>query len=416
MLALHTRFERLGKLMVMSPVRVLILSWLDWTHPLRGGAETYLRETASGLAGRGHDVTVLASAYDGAPHDEELNGVMVVRRGRFWTYGLELPWHYRRLVKQRGNWDVVVEYTHKVPLMSPVWAGRPVVAVAHHLWGRSIFAESPLPVALAVVGAEAMIPLIYRRVPWLAVSPSTCGDLVSRGIPRAHVTLAPNGINVAAEYPITEGAKRGGAVGPRVVWVGRVRRYKRLDMVLRAMVGVRLAVPDAHLEVVGDGPALPAAKRLAATLGLHADAITFHGAVADSVRDDILRRASILVQASVKEGWGRTVLEAGAFGVPSVVADVPGLRDAVADGETGIVVRDVSPSRLGAAIIRLLGDDDERTRLGVGASRVSRSMGWGATIEVAERVLAQAHSSRAHLHASVPPVGTHGTVDRILLE
>ena len=161
-------------------MRIVFLNWFDWTHPLWGGAEVYLRETATRLAARGHDVTVLCSAYAGGAPVEQLDGVTVLRRGRFWTFSLELPWHYRRLVGERGGWDVVVEYTNKVPLFAPVWAGRPVVAVAHHLWGRAIFTESPLPIAAAVWASEALIPVVYRRVPWLAVSPSTRDDLVAR--------------------------------------------------------------------------------------------------------------------------------------------------------------------------------------------------------------------------------------------
>ena len=90
-------------------MRVLVLTWLDWTHPLWGGAEVYLREVSRRLVDRGHEVTVVCSAYAGGVANETLDGVHVARRGRFWTYGLELPWHYRRLVRERGAWDVVLE-------------------------------------------------------------------------------------------------------------------------------------------------------------------------------------------------------------------------------------------------------------------------------------------------------------------
>ena len=361
-----------------------MLNWLDWTHPLWGGAEVYLRETSQRMASRGHEVTVLSSTYDGCVSDEVLHQVRVARRGKFWTYGLELPWHYHRLVRERGALDAVLEYTNKVPLFSPLWAGRPVVAVAHHLWGRAIFAESPLPVATAVWASEALIPLAYRHVPWLAVSPSTRADLISRGIPATSVTLAPNGIDPpsAETAPGTPDPHV-----PRVAWVGRVRRYKRLDLLLRAMAIVRRDVPGTILDVVGDGPALAEARALAAQIGLGTDAVTFHGTVTDAVRDRIVGRAWVLAQPSLKEGWGRTVLEAGTMGVPSVVADSPGLRDAVVDGETGVVVNGSSPDDFARAITGLLRDSAFRSRLGTGARAYAGANGWDRTITATQRVL-----------------------------
>jgi glycosyltransferase involved in cell wall biosynthesis len=365
-------------------MRVLVLNWLDWTHPLWGGAEVYLREVSRRLVDRGHEVTVLCSVYAGGVANETLDGVHVARRGRFWTYGLELPWHYRRLVRERGAWDVVLEYTCKVPLFAPVWAGAPVVAVAHHLWGRAIFAESPLPVAAAVWASEALLPVVYRKVPWLAVSPSTRDDLVSRGIPAASITLAPNGIELPAP---------GSAIGtpdphtPRVVWVGRARRYKRLDLLVRAMVTVRQAVPHATLDVVGDGPALGEARQLAERLGLGPAVVTFHGAVTDEERNRLVGRAWVLAQPSLKEGWGRTVLEAGAFGVPSVVADVPGLRDAVEDGMSGRSVAGDNPVHFGAVLISLLNDRVVQRRLGIGARTTANAHDWSVPVDATKSVM-----------------------------
>jgi glycosyltransferase involved in cell wall biosynthesis len=361
-----------------------VLNWLDWTHPLWGGAEVYLRETSQRMASRGHEVTVLSSTYDGCVSDEVLHQVRVARRGKFWTYGLELPWHYHRLVRERGAWDVILEYTNKVPLFSPLWAGRPVVAVAHHLWGRSIFAESPLPIAAAVWASEALIPLAYRHVPWLAVSESTRADLISRGIPAGSISLAPNGIDLPSAQRAT------GAPDPhlpRVAWVGRVRRYKRLNLLIEAMAIVRRTVADATLDVVGDGPALGEARVLAAQLGLGPDAVTFHGAVPDAVRDQIVGRARVLAQPSIKEGWGRTVLEAAALGVPSVVCDAPGLRDAVLAGTTGVIAPIASASAFARCIIHILTDIAAHNSYRNSCILFARTFNWDTTVQVHEKAV-----------------------------
>ena len=76
--------------------------------------------------------------------------------------------------------------------------------------------------------------------------------------------------------------------------------------------------------------------------------------VAEAV--DAMRRARVLVQPSRKEGWGLTVLEANACGTPVVATDVPGLRDAVRDGETGLLVASGDPAALARGILRVLDD------------------------------------------------------------
>ena len=79
-----------------------------------------------------------------------------------------------------------------------------------------------------------------------------------------------------------------------------------------------------------------------------------------------------LLMASVREGWGLVVTEAGACGTPAIVYDVPGLRDAVRDGETGLVV---APDKraMAAAMRRLEGEPGLRARLGRAAAAWSGS-------------------------------------------
>lgn len=381
-------------------MRVLVLNWFDWTHPLWGGAEVYLRETCLRLVKRGHEVTLIASAYDGSVSDELLDGVRVLRRGRFWTFHLELPWHVSRITRDDAvasshrDWDVVLEYTNKVPLLSPVWAPAPVVAIAHHLWGTSIFSESPWPVATAVWASELLLPVAYRRVPWVAVSESTLTDLVAHGIPRSRVVIAKNGIESRSDFavPIELGAEAddSGQEPLRVVWVGRMRRYKRVDVLLRAFGLLRDAVPRVCLDVVGDGPEAASLQDLARSLQLGPQAVTFHGAVSEATKWKLLRKAAVLVQPSMKEGWGRTVLEAGIIGVPSVASDVPGLRDAIDNDRTGLLVPAGDVESLAEALTRLLSDPQLRQRLGREARVFAELHTWDHATDVLEGVLGEA--------------------------
>jgi glycosyltransferase involved in cell wall biosynthesis len=122
-------------------------------------------------------------------------------------------------------------------------------------------------------------------------------------------------------------------------------------------------VPGARLVVVGDGPYLPELTRTARRMGIE-HAVEFAGflPLAEKVRR--LREAWVLVQPSPKEGWGLTVVEAGACGTAVVAADSPGLRDSVRDGETGLLVPWGDDARLADALARVLEDRALRQRLG----------------------------------------------------
>jgi glycosyltransferase involved in cell wall biosynthesis len=149
---------------------------------------------------------------------------------------------------------------------------------------------------------------------------------------------------------------------PTVLYIGRLRRYKGVDWVMRAWPAVRARIPEARLVVVGDGPhreALEAAARRQA-LGYSVDFVGFLSA-AEKVR--LLREAWVLVQPSPKEGWGLTVVEAGACGTAVVAADSPGLRDSVRRDETGLLVPYGDDSALADALVRVLDDRELRERL-----------------------------------------------------
>jgi glycosyltransferase involved in cell wall biosynthesis len=85
----------------------------------------------------------------------------------------------------------------------------------------------------------------------------------------------------------------------------------------------------------------------------------------------------VVVSTSAKEGWGMTITEAGACGTPSVVSDIPGHRDAVVDGATGILVP--VNKTFSSAIIRVLEDDVLRSTLSIGALKHSRTYSWETT-------------------------------------
>jgi glycosyltransferase involved in cell wall biosynthesis len=134
-------------------------------------------------------------------------------------------------------------------------------------------------------------------------------------------------------------------------------------------------VPGARLVVVGDGPHEAALRQAAARLNL-GDAVEFAGFLPLQEKVRRLREAWVLVQPSPKEGWGLTVVEAGACGTAVVAADSPGLKDSVRRDETGLLVPYGDDSGLADALARVLEDGALRARLAAGGLAWAARFHW----------------------------------------
>lgn len=155
----------------------------------------------------------------------------------------------------------------------------------------------------------------------------------------------------------------------QILFIGRLARPKRPDLVLRAFRVVRAQLPEAGLQLVGDGPQRSELEALARQLGV--ENARFLG-----TRDDIpdlLCRVSCLVLASDWEGCPLAVLEAMAAGVPVVATRVGGVEELVEDGRTGSLVDAGDEQGLAAAIVALLSDPARAATLGANGRERARA-------------------------------------------
>jgi glycosyltransferase involved in cell wall biosynthesis len=356
---------------VSGRLHVVAVNFRDPAHPEAGGAELHLEHILLEAVRRGHRVTWLAAGFPGGAPEGEHQGIRILRRGRWWSFGAAVPGVLRRELRDPPP-DVVIEDINKIPCFTPWWTKAKVAVIVPHLFGTTAFREASLPVALAVVALESLVPAVYGRSRFVAISESTRDDLARRGIAPARVTVVHCGLDHGSYHPDPAVKK---SAAPTVLYIGRVRRYKGVDWVMRALPGVLARVPGARLVVVGDGPYLPALKRAARRMGVEG-AVEFAGflPLAEKVRR--LREAWVLVQPSPKEGWGLTVVEAGACGTAVVAADSPGLRDSVRDGETGLLVPWGDDTRLADALALVLEDGALRERLGAAGIAWARHFQW----------------------------------------
>ncbi|HEX2207612.1 MAG TPA: glycosyltransferase family 4 protein [Longimicrobium sp.] len=365
-------------------MKILVLNWQDLANPQSGGAEIHLHEIFGRLAERGHEVTLLCSGWPGARPRAESGGMEIHRTGGRNTFSLAAPAYYRRHLASRP-WDVVVEDLNKVPLFAPYWIKRPLVLLVHHLFGATAFREASAPFAAATWLLERPIPLAYRGVPAEAVSESTADDLAARGLRRDDIRVIHNGVDLRYFSP---GPRVGRFPDPTFLYVGRLKRYKRIDLAVEAVAHLRARGTDVHLRIAGRGAEEPRLRAQVERLKL-ADRVAFDGFVTEERKRELLRACWGTVLPSPKEGWGITNIEAAACGTPAVAADSPGLRESVVHGRTGLLVPYGDAAALADALGSLAADPPRVAALGAAARTFAEGFSWERAAERTEAHLAE---------------------------
>lgn len=318
---------------------VVVVNWRDLDHTLSGGAEIYAWHWARALREGGAEVSFVTSRDRGQTAQETRDGIAIHRGGGtlgFYLFALRWLWQHRRRV------DAVIDPACGLPVFSPLVLRRrtPVVLVVHHVHQDQFGTHFPAPVAAFGRWMERVaMPRLYRRRTTVAVSDSTRAQMRDRLGWRGAVRIVENGADLPS-YDVRVGVAKD---PDRIVVLGRLVSHKRVDVVLDAFARLRrdaaLAGRDLLLDVIGQGPDRDRLVAASARLGL-TDRVTFHGYLSEDDKGALLARASVHVCASDAEGWGQAVIDAAAWGVPTVARDVPGLRDSIRPGESGWLVPD----------------------------------------------------------------------------
>lgn len=345
--------------------RVVVVNWRDLDHSLAGGAEIYAWQYARALREGGAHVRFVTAREKGQSARAVRDGIEVRRGGgALGFYLFALAW----LLRHRRDIDTVIDPACGLPSFSPLVVRRrtPVLLVVHHVHQAQFAVHFPAPVAAFGRWLERVaMRRVYRRRVVAAVSPSTAAEMRSQLGWRGDIRILENG----AELPPYHAVEAATKDADRVVVLGRLVTHKRVDLALDAVALVSARTGrDIHVDVVGQGPEHDRLVAHAAGRGL-GGLVTFHGYLSEEEKGDVLARASVHVCASDAEGWGQAVIDAAAWGVPTVARDVPGLRDSIRHAESGWLVADdadrsVVTTRLAQRIEAALADaDDPTTRI-----------------------------------------------------
>lgn len=201
----------------------------------------------------------------------------------------------------------------------------------------------------------------------IAVSEAVANSLVANGVSESHITIISNGIDL---LPFDRYEKAQRAERAKVVAIGRLSPEKGFDLLIDAFETVVQMVPDATLQIAGDGPERTALEARARRSPV-ADRIRLLGRLDDTI--PLLHSATLVAVPSRQEGQGLVALEAMAARRPVVATAVGGLTETILPNKTGLLVSPESPAALAEALVALLLAPDRCRLFGEnGRQRVER--------------------------------------------
>jgi len=369
-------------------LNILALNWEDLSNPQAGGAEVHLQEILKRIAQKGHKITLLCSGFPGCEPTEEIDGIKIIRKGSRLNFNFVAPFALGALLRQE-RWDIMIEDINKIPFFSPLYHRLPLLVVIPHLFSDSVFKEINFVLGTYIYLSEKPIPWLYKGFKFMVISESTKKDLVKRGLPAEDIHVIHCGIDKTLYHPDPSVKKNS---VPTVIYLGRLKKYKSIDHLLSAFSLTLEKIPQAKLVIVGEGDFKDSLINLANRLNIR-DKVEFTGFVDRQEKVKRLQEAWVAVYPSFKEGWGLTNIEANACGTPVIASDVPGLKDSVVHGKTGLLFEYGDVKKLSDYLIKILSDADYREELRQGGLAWAKRFSWDEaadrTFELIEKIVAE---------------------------
>ena len=355
-------------------MNILVLSWRDPDHPNAGGAEQVMHEHMKGWVEAGHKVTLFSSRVKGLPHKKVLDQIEIIRRGDQYL-GVKIAAFFFWL-KNKKNYDFVVDQFHGIPFFTPLYVKKPKLAVLQEIASKVWFLnELPVPfnwiIGLAGYLFEPVIFLLYRKVPFMVGSDSAKKDLIKMRIDPLKIAIVPHGVIVLRPHPFPEKEKV-----KTIIFLGALAKDKGVEDAIRAF-SIVSKKGKFQFWVIGQGSPQYQSylAYLSRKLGISGE-IKFWGFVGQEKKFELLARSHLLVNPSVHEGWGLVNIEANAMGIPVIAYNSAGLTDSVKSGQSGTIVKKNTPEELARDVLKVLNDSNLYRKLQKGAVEWYGNFSW----------------------------------------
>lgn len=353
-------------------MNIVWMSWKDRSHPLAGGAETVSGEIMDRLARDGHTVTLLTSRPPGLSAEDTIRGIKIIRAGSRYSVYVKAKDYYKQNLL--GQADLVVDEMNTLPFASGFYCKTQSFLFVHQLARSVWFYQMAFPFSLIGYAAEPIyLRLIARKYPRsLTVSESTKKDMVKHGFTASKIHTFSVGMALQPLKALSPKTDR-----RMILSLGAIRPMKQTLHAVQAFEIARDKNPDLHMVLAGDNHGKYAEKVLRyIKSSRHADHIDIRGRVSDEERLELMKSAAVILVTSIKEGWGLIVTEANSQGTPAIVYNSDGLRDSVKDGITGIISPQGDPTKMGAAIVDALHNNERYESLRTAAWEWSKQFSF----------------------------------------
>ncbi|MEV0156471.1 glycosyltransferase family 4 protein [Micromonospora sp. NPDC050686] len=405
------------------PLRVLMLSW-EYPPVLVGGLGRHVHALSVALAAAGHEVTVVTRHAEGAPLEEYVDGVRVVRAA-------EDPVAFPLATESLLAWTMAFNHTlTRAALRAAATGGYDVIhahdwLVAHTAMTLREHLDRPLVSTIHATEAgrhQGWLPTEMNRTihgveHWLGTSSErmiVCSGYMRDevtglfGVPASRVDVVPNGVEphrwrvpVAA---VAAARARFAADGPLVTFAGRLVYEKGVQHLLAGLPRLRDRHPGLRAVIVGDGPYRPELQAEVHRLGL-GGTVSMPGFLGGTDLPAVMAASDCFAVPSIYEPFGMVALEGAAAGAPLAVSATGGLAEIVEPGVTGMTFRPHDPEGLSDAVHALLSDTDRARALARRArAMVDERYGWAA---IASRTAATYASAIAQAPGFVAERATH---------
>jgi glycosyltransferase involved in cell wall biosynthesis len=341
-------------------------------YPKAGGVETYVRETGKRIAKKGYEITVLSPRYGDEPKEENVDGLKVKRSRRFFSLSNMnfFPGVFFRIRKEEFD---LMHLHHPDPvgnISGWFWAKRknkPYVVTYH----ADISRKDLLRKIAAPIYENLFLKRILREAEFVTTTtpiyPKISCVLSKMKLETVTVPCGYDSSRFIPKNPQTLKKKLGLEKKKVILYLGRLNYYKGLPYLIEAYRQIRQKMPDTALVIAGSGPEEKKLKELSRGLG-----IIFTGRVPDKEMAEYYSLAEVYVLPSVyeAEGFGISLLEAMACGVPVVTTNLSGMPYVVNFGKAGLLCEPRDSKELAQKILILMENKGER------ATVLKNAKGW----------------------------------------
>jgi len=364
-----------------SKKNLLILTWQDLIDTDEyGGNEVYINNIAEKLAHK-YNITIFSSKKKTQKRNEVIKGIKYIRYGSRYTVYLWAFLYY--IVKLRKTVDVILDTENGIPFFTPLYSKKPKILLVHHFHNGQWFKEFGMLGIIGYLTERFLMPKLYNRTKVITVSESSKLDLEFLGFNSKNISIAYNGV-VINDTLVDKVKNRTLYSQPTVLYLGRLRKYKRIDLLIHMVNELKDEMPNIHLIIAGRGDYEKELKELVDELKLQ-KFVSFYGFVDEKTKYELLKRSWVFANPSEKEGWGIVNIEANYFGTPVVGFNVYGIRDSVNNNYSGFLAVDFSD--FVEKTKNLLSDKELLKTMGNNAKLWSSNFGWDKTASTVDNVI-----------------------------